>query len=308
LNSTVSIRFRDIQPMMRARQRWQQASYLMSAVLGRFDHRRTHCPHCGSADVEVLSHKWVVTSLVKCRMCALRFRVPQGTAQHHSRFYQRAYRSGLATDCPTPDECRRMMENRFAGTEKNFAHRIEVTAALGVAPGSRLLDYGASWGYGTWQFRQAGYDASGYEISRPRAAYARDQLAVPVLDEISQVSGPFDCMFSCHVLEHLPTPRLALDLAARVLRPGGLFLAFTPNGSETCRQAVPEKYDHSWGRLHPLYLDDAFYRSQSGDRPHLLCSGDYGAHYPLESLRQWDRRSAVTLDLSRRELLFAAVF
>lgn len=295
-------------PTTRTNQRWQQAAYLFSAVVGRLDPGRTRCPHCGDRRVTRISRKRIVTSLVQCQSCRLRFRIPQDTAEHAFRFYQHDYRSSLATECPSPDECRRMRERGFAKTEKDFSHRIEVAAALGMRPGARVLDYGASWGYGTWQFLAAGYDSVGYEISRPRAAYAREHLGVTVMDDAAALEGPFDCVFSCHVMEHLPSPGLAFELAQRVLKPGGLFMAFTPNGSEACRQADEDLYDSSWGRLHPLYLDDGFYRAQFHERPFLLCSAHYGEKYPLEVLRSWDRRQRVALDLSRRELLFATVY
>jgi cyclopropane fatty-acyl-phospholipid synthase-like methyltransferase len=201
-----------------------------------------------------------------------------------------------------------MLTGGFKKTEKNFSKKIEILKTLGVETGSRILDYGASWGYGTWQFKQAGFDASGFEISVPRAEYARKMLNVQVEDDLDKLHGTFDVFLSVHVLEHLAKPTVAFDLARRFLRPGGLFVAYTPNGSEACRRANPKRYHESWGRLHPLYLDDAFYCSQLPDQPKMLASTSYGTQFDLKKIQNWNHRSELMLDLSKNELLAVVIF
>ncbi len=44
------------------------------------------------------------------------------------------------------------------------------------------------------------------------------------------VDGSFDGVYSINVLEHVPDPARFVAETARVLKPGGLFLAITPNG------------------------------------------------------------------------------
>jgi SAM-dependent methyltransferase len=55
-------------------------------------------------------------------------------------------------------------------------------------------------------------------------ASVADAQALPFAD------GSFDAVFSINVLEHVPDPERLAAEAARVLRPGGLMLALTPNG------------------------------------------------------------------------------
>lgn len=57
---------------------------------------------------------------------------------------------------------------------------------------------------------------------RPRVVANGQQL--PFRD------GVFDGVFCVNVLEHAPEPAMLVAEAARVLTPGGLFLAITPNG------------------------------------------------------------------------------
>jgi len=58
----------------------------------------------------------------------------------------------------------------------------------------------------------------------PEMAVAGDGQRLPFC------AGAFDAVFSINVLEHVPEPAAVLRESARVLRPGGLFLAVTPNG------------------------------------------------------------------------------
>ena len=110
-------------------------------------------------------------------------------------------------------------------------------------------------------------------------------------------------MFSCHVLEHVPSPQIAFDLAKSVLKPGGLFVAFTPNGSDASRVSYPDNYNHSWGRLHPLYLNAEFYQQHFKSHSWLLTSANYGEPYKLDVLRSWHGNSQLLDDVSGRELL-----
>jgi SAM-dependent methyltransferase len=125
-----------------------------------------------------------------------------------------------------------------------------------------VLDFGCSWGYGAAQLRAAGYDAVGFEVSAVRAAYGREQLGLDILDsyrDIDQMpAGSFDAIFCNHVLEHLPTPRAAFERFARLLRLGGVLVAFAPNAAgESAR-----RLGSAWGPLvcerHTLALDRDF--------------------------------------------------
>ena len=285
--------------------RWQ---YLVRSAVNRFRPMLRRCPCCRTSDYKVVKSKMLVTTLVRCRNCQLLYRLPQDQLEFNAEFYQDDYQSGFATTCPTEPELRVILETGFSKTEKNLSQKLALLEALNISTDSRLLDYGASWGYGTWQFVQAGFEAVGFEISRARAEYARQMLGVQVEDHLDELEGPFDVIFTVHVLEHLPTPTLAFDLAKRLLRPGGLFVAYTPNGSEKCRQANPRRYHESWGRLHPLYLDEAFYQSQLADHPKMFASSSYGTQFDLEQISNWDQRSDLTLDLSLNELLTVVVF
>ena len=282
--------------------------YLRRCVSGVCAPARRGCPSCGDRRCHVIKRRKLITALVRCAGCRLIYRVPLDPPGFGDEYYQGEYQCGFATDCPSPERLDQLLRMQFRGSSMDFTARLEMLRALGVAPGSRILDLGASWGYGTWQFAAAGYDAVGCEIGRDRARYARERLHVRVESDIDRIGGDFDVFFSSHVLEHLPSPTIAFELAARTLKRGGLFLAFTPNGSMRCRDANPVEYHRYWGAIHPLYLDDSYYQSACAGRPTLLCSAPYDGRYDLETIARWNKQRDAILNLEASELCAAVVF
>jgi len=232
------------------------------------------------------------------------FRVPTASARECTTFYQRDYREGFTTTMPEPGRLRHLLRTGFQGSEKDYTAYVDVLNALGCARGSALFDYGCSWGYGSWQLRQAGFDVTGFEISRPRCRYAREALGLNVCSDLKDVEGPFDVFFSCHVLEHVPSPRGAFELAFRLLRPGGLFVAFTPNGSAAYRRKNFANWHTSWGLVHPQLLDETYYDHEFRSSPRLFASSPYNLGALREAPIQGGTRTELALEGA--ELLFVA--
>lgn len=198
-------------------------------------------------------------------------------------FYDDGYAEpGLTTELPDDATLARLLASGFIDSRKDFRWLIGRLKALGLKPGSRVLDYGANWGYCTWQLRQAGFDAVGYELSRPRAAFAA-RLGVRVETSLDRLGDAFDLVVSCHVIEHVPNPRLALEQQLGKVVPGGLVVAFTPNGSAACRDANRAGWQSSWGQVHPVLLTDRFCRYIAADRACLITSESSD-----ERLARWD--------------------
>lgn len=223
-------------------------SYFLWSAL-RFPLADAACPGCHGQNTYLLHRKYLVTALYRCRDCMLMFRVPKGDPEQSARFYQSAYNEGFTTDCPSREQLQAFLECGFAGTEKEYSTYIKVLQAAGVRPGMRVLDFGCSWGYGSWQLRKAGYEVLSYEVSNPRARYAETMLGC-ALAEPAKLDGTIDCFFSAHVLEHFDRPRDLWKLAYRTLKPDGIVATFVPNG------CLDRKEVHSiWGHVHPLLID-----------------------------------------------------
>lgn len=211
----------------------------------------TSCPACAGAS-QLVARKRVVTALYECASCGLRFRVPKELPHHAHAFYQDAYSAGMPSHAP-PDgtDLESYLAEVVPGTEADYARYISVLDAAGVRRGSRVIDYGAAWGYGVWQLRRAGYDASGYELSHARTRFARERVGVPMIDEPSSAPGGLDAVLAAHVMEHLPDPNALWQFAGDVLSTNGVLVAFAPNGDP---QTARPNYDASWGEAHPLAI------------------------------------------------------
>ncbi len=233
-----------------------------------------NCPGCGSSASTIVSRKYLVTALRRCRNCALQYRTPTTTEKEGYNFYQHDYSQGFTTAMPSAVELAALKQNQFKGTDRDYARALRILAALGCRPGMRLLDYGCSWGYGSWQFAQAGYEVVGFEISVARCEYARQHLAVDAHHEPEKVKGPFDVFFASHVLEHVPSPLDVLQCAVSLVRPGGWIVILAPNGSHHFRAKKAKDWDRLWGMVHPNFLDELFFQQIFAEGL-LVCSTEY---------------------------------
>lgn len=273
--------------------------YFLSSLVKFLARRALTCPACGSAVSHPIARKFLITSLRRCDSCRLLFRSPTTSVEENASFYQQDYEEGFTTEMPSDLVLRQMLETRFASTPKDYTGYVCVLRALGLKAGDRILDFGCSWGYGTWQIREAGFDVVGYEISLPRGSYAKDKLKIPVVDNLDELVGDYDCIFSAHVIEHVPNVLDMIEFARRRLRPGGLFVAFTPNGDQKHRQCDPQGWQRFWGMVHPQLMDSEFLAKNLPDVPLLLGSRPVA----LDQLAGWQRKGLTLLPLGGDELL-----
>ncbi len=209
----------------------QKGRYLRSSLAKAVRGGGRACPSCGSGVSIVVDRKYLITTLRRCGSCSLMFRAPTTTAEEFAVFYQDDYSEGFTTDLPSQADLDLLKQGHFKDSGKDYGKYIGVLQALGCRPGQLLLDYGCSWGYGGWQFAEAGFRVIGFEVSEGRCRYAQDMLGVNAASTIDRLpmQGEFDVFFSSHVLEHIPNLGEVLLLARTIVKPGGLFVAFTPN-------------------------------------------------------------------------------
>lgn len=283
---------------------WHKLEYFFASLAKTILREGRACPSCGHAESTTIDRKYGVTRLVRCGSCGLLYRLPTTREAEYRRFYQNNYAEGFTTELPSTEKLAEMKRQNFAGTEKDYSTYLAVLRALGAAAGDRVLDFGCSWGYGSWQFAQAGFSVKAYEISENRRAFAKRHLGVTVYSSQDEIDGEFDLFFSSHVLEHIPAVSRVIELAGHVLKPGGWFVAFTPNGSSAYRQANPRAWSNAWGFVHPLFLDEVFYQSAFQGRRHLIASSPYD----MAEIAAWAKgqESPKTLRLDGSELLVAA--
>lgn len=208
-------------------------NFLARTLRHRIEGQPCFCPYCGpGSTLRMVRRKKIVLDIMKCESCALIFRWPMDTVEEADRYYQEEYTPEYPqVRLPEQAELDRWLSTNFVGSPLDLNAKIRVLQAL--RPSGKVLDYGCSWGYGPYQFRQNGFDAAGFEVSKPRARYGRENVGVPIFDSVAALAelppGSFDIIFSNHVLEHLPAIREFFDLSARLLAPGGLAFHVLPN-------------------------------------------------------------------------------
>jgi len=259
----------------------------------------TSCPACGEVDTERVVRKALVTTLYECRGCGLRFRFPKDTLKRSEEFYQHAYQETVTTDCPLPAELEQLIATGFKESGRDFADYIDVIRTQGLKQDDVILDYGSSWGYGSWQLKQAGYRVYSFEISAPRAEYARDYLDCLTLDSPESCPEKVDLFFSAHVIEHLPNPNLIWEAARQTLKPGGLVVLFMPNGDPSRERMNARSYHQVWGKVHPLLVSAKALNSMA--KTHGFSGQAYSAPYDLLAIS-----SGEPGDLTGDELLYVA--
>lgn len=268
--------------------------------------RSRACPSCGNISSNIVDRKYIFTELRRCRKCNLMYRIPTIGKQESYLFYQDEYSQGITTELPGEQKLKEYTDIEFKGTEKDYSCYIQVLKALNVEKESKIFDYGCSWGYGSWQLKKEGYDVDSLEISRGRAAYAREKLGIDVFEEVAQIHDTYDVFFSSHVLEHVSSVRETIMAGIKLLKPGGLFIAFTPNGSSSFRERNYYKWHKLWGLVHPNFLDDEFYKTEFKEYSYIIDSSPYNH----KELKHWaetnDIRAQVKGELSGGELVFIA--
>ena len=100
----------------------------------------------------------------------------------------------------------------------------------------RVLDAGCGTGFGTALIASRASMSVGIDLKDKLLRYGREQYTAEGLEfvrmdvgQLSFADDSFDVVVADELLEHLPRHRPFLDEAARVLRPGGLFVCATVN-------------------------------------------------------------------------------
>ena len=276
-------------------------------MMAQFDHTRFACPNCGSTQSTLISRKFFVPSLRRCEVCQLQFRAPTDDPSWNPNFYENEYSQGFTTDMPSEESLAGLIKSNFRG-EKNWGYYNDVLTRLGLQPGARIFDFGCSWGYGSYQMLKAGYSIVAFEVATTRRRFAEEKLRVRTVANMEEtvndlkLAGTFDCFFTSHVLEHVPSPSNVFRFADSLLRRHGLFVSFTPNGSQTARQIFPQ-WDKWWGQVHPNFIDDRFLDHAFRHLPRVVGSSPVGRiEFPSGPvMRRLDQLTGAELFFSARK-------
>lgn len=159
-------------------------------------------------------------------------------------------------------------------------------------PPAKVLEIGCAHGSFVALLRQAGYDASGIEMSPWVVDFAHRTFGIPVSlgsIESSQIPpGSLDVIVLMDVLEHLPYPALSMAHCLKLLKPDGIVVIQTPQFQESMDYAalvetkalflqmlIPREHIY-------LFSERSIYRLFQGlNAPHLCFEAAIFAHYDM---------------------------
>lgn len=175
-----------------------------------------NCPACNSSEHSVKGEKngFSLLSCGTCRTLYTAYLPGEGNAQDYDDYY-------------TPRNL----------TAPDFVHKRLDEIVGGFIPyrqNNRLLDVGCGGGFLLQAAARSGWTTEGLEVSPPAVEHLQGQgfnVRCVLLEEAGYPDNHFDVVTSCGVMEHVPDVSAFTREIARILRPGGLFYATTPNGA-----------------------------------------------------------------------------
>lgn len=185
------------------------------------------CDLCGNRDFEAISQKdrhGEMLETVACRQCGLVRHAVVPTEQELQEFYSTNYRK--AYNGESSPGVRRIMRAWKNGT------RICRQVQPHLKPQGRVLEVGAGIGCTVKVFDQNGFNAEGIDPGSEFLAFSRDKLKAKVhtanVYDLPRHSD-YDAILLVHVIEHVRSPRAALEHIAGLIKPGGMFYVECPN-------------------------------------------------------------------------------
>ena len=192
--------------------------YFFSSFIKNFNTSNKKCTYCGSQTYEVIVKKFFVTKLVRCNNCKFMFRIPTTNFEESNKYYQDEYSGGgqdLIEDKKNftvdfPEEFKNINPKliNFKNTDKDYSKYILILSKIKKKISTKklkLFDYGCSWGYGSYQLKQAGYDVTSYEISKSRSNFAESKLGIKIISNLNNVEQEtFDFFFFSPCLRASP--------------------------------------------------------------------------------------------------------
>src|SRR2546423_10829138 len=171
------------------------------------------CPICHSGDLQAIFVKdgYVLDRCGPCRQVFVRNPPGPGALE---RFY--SFATGYHVDF-------RDDADEIASRERLARRQLSYVARFCATPG-RLLDVGASAGFFVAASRDAGWDASGVELSDDTARVAREVRGAEVttgrLEDLDLEPGALDVITLWDVIEHLADPSGTMAIVSAAVKAG----------------------------------------------------------------------------------------
>jgi 2-polyprenyl-3-methyl-5-hydroxy-6-metoxy-1,4-benzoquinol methylase len=166
-----------------------------------------------------------IFTLSKCSNCGLVYLTPRPTIEEVKEFYPDNYEAYLL-----PEKSISKAVNR--SIEKTLSVQLDFVEHYHQDRG-KLLDVGCATGSFLNLAQKRGWQVVGIEIIEKAARIARENYSLNVfttdLENANLATSSLDVITLWDVLEHLPNPRTAMQIAHEKLKPDGMVYFSIPN-------------------------------------------------------------------------------
>lgn len=230
------------------------------------------CDLCGSARHAIVYQSpdrryptLEIFSIVRCNDCGLGFLNPRPTFEEMGKYYPPAYYEEEFVCNPKHHQTRYAREARY----------LREFEARGGA--RRLLDVGCANGDFPRFMASRGWSVEGVEVSASTEPIRDFPVYAQPFPEIPPDAPAYDAVTAWAVLEHVHNPKAYFRKAARVLKPGGLFVFLVPNfvslaSRRLFREDVPRHLYFFTRETVKQYLEGAGFRLEREDNSDAIFS------------------------------------
>lgn len=197
------------------------------------------CPVCSRAGGSVRFVRPDGLEVKHCDCCGVWYVSPAPSAEALSRFYA----SYSQTHQRLPDWSESDMAAGILEMNPEHSFVLQEIMSLGDVVGKKCLEVGFGRGHYLAMFRAAGGIPSGVELDSDAVRFVRDRLGIEdvrigTIFELEAVAR-YDCVFLMDLVEHPLNVREMLGRVVELLKPNGLLVILTPNGSRIARESEP---------------------------------------------------------------------
>ena len=211
------------------------------------------CLICASRDTQlVAANQSFGINVIQCKSCGFvqsEYVSDRGLTLYYANFYRgRLDQAGLAAH---REKGREQAKGQMA-----YLREQQPNLKIGAA-----LDYGTAEGSLGHELRAIAEKVFVTEMDPQFVELLKTDPVLTLIDHGELAAGGFDAFFDLvcisHVLEHLTDPYLAMDLFARILKPGGLLLVDIPNEVRMLAQGFQAKGHLSYFTIEsfPRFVD-----------------------------------------------------
>lgn len=199
------------------------------------------CDFCGSEDYEVWDYARSNT-LVKCNKCELVFTNPRiaKSSVKDEVIYSKSY-----------FQQKSRMTDKLKAARK-ISYRLEIEIIENLSTGGRILDVGCGMGFfldcfsDRWE--KNGCDVSSYALKEAENKGVR--IYKGELEHLDFENDFFDVVYFRASLHHTYSPKLCLDKAMKILKPGGVVAICMSNNIDGLVGKIMKAHIRSYEQAH----------------------------------------------------------